>query len=68
MMITLIIIIKAEILWKVLVVVYFTEIKHLLEDVRSRLLRSVSTVLYCTYLPIYIRSRVKRQYSAWSFP
>jgi len=48
MMITLIIIIKAEILWKVLVVVYFTEIKHLLEDVRSRLLRSVSTVLYCT--------------------
>ena len=39
------IIIKAEILWKVLAVVYFTEVKYLLEDARSRLLQSVSTVL-----------------------
>lgn len=46
-MIMLIIIIKAEILWKVLAVVYFTEVKYLLEDARSRLLQSVSTV------PIY---------------
>jgi hypothetical protein len=49
MMVMLMIMIKAEILWEVLAVVYFTEIKYLLEDVRSRLLRSVST-----YLPIYI--------------
>jgi len=47
MMIMLMIIIKAEILWKVLAVVYFTEVKYLLEDARSRLLQSVSTV------PIY---------------
>jgi len=58
MMIMLMIIIKAEILWKVLALVYFTEIKYLLEDVRNRLLRSVNT-----YLPIYIMSRVKRQQS-----
>ena len=46
-MIMLMIIIKAEILCKVLAVVYFTEIKYLLEDVRNSLLQSVSTV------PIY---------------
>ena len=56
MMIMLMIIIKAEILWKVLALLYFTEIQYLLEDVRSRLLRSVST-----YRPNYIKSRVKRQ-------
>jgi len=56
MMIMLMVIIKAEILWKVQAVVYFTEIQYLLEDVRSRLLPSVST-----YLPIYMTSRVKRQ-------
>ena len=55
MMIMLMIVIIAEILWKVLAVVYFTEIKYLLEDVDSRFLRSVSTCL-----PIYITSRVKR--------
>jgi len=56
MMIMLMIIIKAEILWKVQAVVYLTEIQYLLEDVRSRLLRSVTT-----YLPIYMTSRVKGQ-------
>jgi Na+/H+ antiporter NhaB len=55
-MIILMITIKAEFFWKVLAIVYFTEIKYLLEDVRSKLLRSVSTCI-----PNYITSRVKRQ-------
>ena len=44
MMIMLMIINKDEILWKILAVVYFTEIQYLLEDV-DRLLGSVSTNL-----------------------